>query len=167
MNTVPDQIPDFELAPSDVLEFSVQFEERSKTFYDNLSKLMKDQEIKELFYLLSGEEAKHIDIFKKMLSDPENKANLIKSLPDHIEYLHNFLNMTIFSKDTLSLKLQRVRDIETCFEFSMGMELDQILFYNEIRNFLSDKHKGIIDSVIEEERKHFVKIMQIKQQKGY
>ncbi len=165
--TTPIDFPEFELSPNDVLEFSIQFEERSRIFYENLSKLMKDPETQDLFRILAKEEVKHIETFTKMLGDSSIKAYGIKSIPEHIDYLHNFLNTTIFSKDMLSVKLQRVRDIETSFEFSMSIELDQILFYNEIRNYLSDRHKGVIDEVIEEERRHFVKIMQIKQQKGY
>lgn len=159
--------PGFVLSPADVLEFSMQFEERSLIFYDNLSKLMKDEKIRDLFSFLSGEEARHKETFSFMLQRADVLKYDIKSLPGHIEYLHNFLDMSIFSRDTLKLKLNRVTDIESAFEFSMSMELDQVLFYNEISNYLTAEHKKIIEEIIEEERRHFVTIMQVKTRKGY
>jgi rubrerythrin len=160
-------VPVFMLSPMDVLDFAVQFEKLSVNFYDSLASLMKSSSLKELFSLFAGEEAKHIAVFQKMITEADRASYDKKSIPEHVGYLHHFINTGLFSKEILSEKLKRVRDIESTFEFIMSMELDQILFYNEIRDSLLEKDKGLIDEIIVEERRHFVRVMQLKQIKGY
>jgi rubrerythrin len=165
MNENP--IPIYVLSPMDILDFAVQFEQKSVYFYENISKYIKNIMVKGIFAELAAEEMKHIKAFQNMIILSRKEQYDKISLPEHIKYLHDHINTNYFSREMLSGKIKMVRDVESAFEFATSIELDQILFYNEIKNILAEKDRGLIEEIVNEERKHFIKIMQMKQIKGF
>jgi len=151
----------------DIIDFAVMTENKTEDLYDGLSKLMKSAETRDLFITFAGEESKHSSIFKNMLLDFGKNIYESEPVPEHIHFLNIYINGLMFNKDILSKKISRIIDIESVFEFLTGIELDTILFYNEITGFMAEDHKILIKNIIEEERRHFVRIMQIKQMKDY
>ena len=47
-------------------------------------------------------------------------------------------------------------------DFAMGMEKDSILYYIEAGNFVPSNEKKIIDGIVNEERKHFNRLAEVK-----
>jgi hypothetical protein len=44
----------------------------------------------------------------------------------------------------------------------MEREMDSILYYQEVKQFLAEKDRVEIDLIIEEERKHFAKLAEAR-----
>ena len=162
-----DLMHNLHLSPREILDFAVQVEEKSFALYSTLSKTVVLPQMKEIFASFAEEELKHKAAFQTMITEGNKETYDQKTLPEHMSFLRSIVNSTIFSKDLLHEKLKRVRDAGSTFEFLISVELDQILLYNDLRDFVIDKHKALIDTIISEERRHFVRIMQIKQMKDY
>ncbi|HEY1405928.1 MAG TPA: ferritin family protein [Spirochaetota bacterium] len=156
-----------QLLPRDILEFSILMEERIYHLYENFATVVKDPKTKEIFSLFADEKYKHKGVFQKLLTGSSKEIYESSADPEHIEFLTAQINSTIFSKKFMIEKLKRIRDPESSFEFLISIELDQILFYSEIRDLFIEEHKYLLDEIIDEKRRHFVRVMQIKQMKGY
>ena len=44
----------------------------------------------------------------------------------------------------------------------MKRELDSILYYQEIKPFVPEKERNLIDTIVTEERKHFLALSDLK-----
>lgn len=54
------------------------------------------------------------------------------------------------------------RGYKEAIDVGLVAEIESILYYLEMRNFVPDNEKSIIDKIIEEERGHYTKLSEIK-----
>jgi hypothetical protein len=55
-------------------------------------------------------------------------------------------------------ELPAVKDTFSAIKFAIQRELDSILYYQEIKKFVTKDQHDLIDGIIEEERRHFLKL---------
>ena len=58
--------------------------------------------------------------------------------------------------------MEEISDVESAIDFAIGAELKSIQYYHEIKELVPKKHYDKIDRIIEEERKHFLKLSEIE-----
>ena len=58
--------------------------------------------------------------------------------------------------------MAKLKDIISALEFGIRRELDSILYYQEMKNFVPEQQHSSIDRIIEEERNHFLELSGIK-----
>ena len=63
----------------------------------------------------------------------------------------------------LEEELKKLGDLASVLDYSMHREADSILYYHEIKNFVPESEHGIIDTIIQEERRHYVKLSELAQ----
>jgi len=147
-------------AASDVLQFAVRMEENGGLFYRKAAELSDKAEAKKLFEYLASEEAEHKKTFEKFLS----KVTLYEPTEDYpgeyLAYLHNYIDGKVFFTDEVSMT--KAIDIASALEFAIQREMDAILYYTELKAFVSADDQKSIDSIIDEERKHFAQLSEIK-----
>jgi rubrerythrin len=150
----------------DVLAFAIRIEEDGELFYRKAVFIAEDKKVQDLFGHLAGEEVKHKVLFQEMLSRIDD-VKPPESFPgEYFAYLHDYIDgKVIFTKDLKDKGIPSVTDSLSAIRFAMGRELDSIVYYQEIKQLVPQKDWGFIDRVIEEERKHFAKLAEIK--KGY
>ncbi len=148
---------------SEILEFALRIEENGEAFYRTMARKFEKKEIKDLFEYLADEEIKHHQIFTDLLSKigkyepPENYPH------EYINYLHSYADEHIFGADKKSKAAAgTINEPKEAAEFGMGMELDSILYYLEARNFISESQRWVVDKIVEEERRHYVRLLELK-----
>lgn len=147
---------------SEVYQFAIRIEENGERFYRHLSGSMEDTEAKNLFAYLANEEVEHRKTFEDMLSKVE-KYEPPESYPgEYFAYLRAYVDNIIFSQKKLEEELSEIKDSITAVEFCMRRELDSILYYQEMKNFIPPYQHNLLKKVIGEERKHFLKLAEIK-----
>jgi len=147
---------------SEILQFAIRIEENGEKFYRHLSRTMKNTNVKNLLTYLADEEVKHRKIFEDMVSKIE-KYEPPESYPDeYFAYLRAYVDNIIFTEEKLEKELSKIKEVITAIEFGIRRELDSILYYQEMKNFVPEYQYNLIDEVIEEERKHFLKLSEIK-----
>ena len=154
---------DIFLKASDIIQFAVRIEEDGEIFYRKAALLTGDKGAEKIFNHLAEEEAEHRKTFQDMLSKIE-ESNLPESFQgEYLAYLRDYIdNKAVFTKDVKNQQLSEVHDVLTAVSFAMQRELDSILYYQETRQFVSEKHHGVIDRIIKEERKHFANLADLK-----
>lgn len=148
---------------SDIFEIAMRIEENGSSFYRYAVQIAKDEDAKEMFNWLAGEEDKHKIIFQGMLSKIETQPPPESYPGEYGAYLHEYAdNNLIFKKDVMDAEMARITDTLSAIDFAIRRELDSILYYHEIKGFIArDQHESI-DKIINEERKHFKTLSEMK-----
>ena len=147
----------------DIVEAAIRIEENGANFYSFAMQIAGREETKALFRQLADEEVKHQKTFSELL------AGMDRTLPpegydgEYAAYLHGYVdNRLVFKADLLATELAAIKDEASAIEFAIRRELDSLLYYREIRELLPADRREAIERIILEERKHFVKLSEMK-----
>lgn len=148
---------------SDIVEIAVRIEENGNNFYKFAEQIAKQQEVKELFSRLAQEELSHKKIFEGIFAKMEKYDPPESYQGEYGAYLRDYVdNNIIFTKEAMDKELAGVKDTLSALDFAIKRELDSILYYHEIKNIVPAGQHGTLDQVIDEERKHFSKLSEVK-----
>ena len=151
------------LKVSEVVEAAISIEENGRTFYRSFGDSTKEEEVKGVFYFLADEENRHIVAFKNISRDLEKYTPEETYSGEHSKYISDLADKNVFSGKNTGKDL--AKKISTPFEaidLALRFEKDSILFFDEMRRFVSPKDHEIIDKLIEEERQHIVKLKRLE-----
>ena len=152
---------DFEA--SDIFEIAIRIEKNGSTFYRYAVQIAKDEEAKKLFNYLADEEDKHKTIFKEILSKVDSHEPLESYPGEYGAYLRDYVDGNIvFTREAMDSELSMIKDTLSAINFAIRRELDSILYYHEIKRFISKSQHDSIDKIIDEERKHFETLSKIR-----
>jgi len=148
---------------SEILEFALRIEENGEEFYRAMAKKIENKAVKDLFDFLADEEIKHHQIFTDLLATVD-KYEPPESYPhEYLLYLRAYADEHIFNKDKESkIAARQIKVPVEAVGFALGMELDSIFYYLEAKNLVSESQRWIIDKVIEEERRHYMRLLELK-----
>lgn len=152
-----------QIGVSEVLQFAIKIEENGWEFYRKVADTSNNEKIKELFIFLADEEIKHKEIFEGMLPEIEKYEPREIYPPEYFAYLRAYADNIIFKKG-IDKELSKKLDTLSIIDFGIRMELDSIAYYHETQNFVPRNQQNVIDRIIEEERKHFVKLSELKKE---
>jgi len=148
---------------SDIVEVAIRIEENGINFYKFAEQIAKQQEAKELFAHLAKEEANHKKIFEGIFAKMEKYNPPESYAGEYSEYLRSYVdNNIIFTKEAMDKELSRVTDTIAAFDFAIRRELDSILYYHEIKKLVPSAQHDTIEQIIEEERKHYKILTELK-----
>jgi rubrerythrin len=152
-----------EFEASDIFEIAMRIEENGATFYRYAVQIAGDEESKRVFEFLAGEEEKHKKIFKKMLSGIDSREAPESYPGEYGAYLRDYAdNHLIFTKEVMDREMAAVKNALSAVDFAIRREMDSILYYQEIKGFISKNQQEAIDEIIDEERKHFKVLSELK-----
>jgi len=150
-------------AASDIMEVAIRIEENGITFYKFAEQMAKQEDAKKLFAHLADAEAAHKRTFEKFFAAIEKYIPPEQYAGEYSAYLRNYVdNNLIFTKDVMDKQLAGVKDTVAAFEFAMQRELDSILYYHEIKNLVPQAQHDAIEKIIDEERKHYAILCDMK-----
>lgn len=148
---------------SDIVEVAIRIEENGVNFYKFAEQIAKQEEAKKLFAHLAQEEIKHKRIFEGIFAKIEKSAVPESYNGEYSAYLHAYVdNNIIFTKEAMDKEMANVKDTISAFDFAIRRELDSILYYHEIKKLVPSAQHGAIEQIIEEERKHFSILTEMK-----
>jgi rubrerythrin len=148
---------------SDIVEIAIRIEENGSNFYKFAEQIAKQEEAKNLFARLAVEEIAHKKVFEAIFAEMD-KSNPPESYEgEYSSYLRDYVDSNIiFTKEAMDKELSKVKDTISALDFAIKRELDSILYYHEIKRFVSKAQYSVLDQIIGEERKHFSLLSEIK-----
>jgi rubrerythrin len=148
---------------SDIVEIAVRIEENGANFYKFAEQIAHQEEAKNLFAHLAVEETAHKKVFEAIFANME-KSNLTESYEgEYNSYLRDYVDSNIvFTKEAMDKELSNIKDTVSALDFAIKRELDSILYYHEIKRFVPSAQHMALDQIIDEERKHFAKLSEVK-----
>ena len=150
-------------AASDIVEVAIRIEENGINFYKFAEQLAKQEEAKKLFAHLAQAEVTHKKTFESIFAKMEKYNPPEQYAGEYSDYLRSYVdNNLIFTKEIMDKQLANVKDTVAAFDFAMQRELDSILYYHEIKNLVPAAQHEAIEKIIEEERKHYAALVDMK-----
>lgn len=150
-------------AASDIVEVAIRIEENGINFYKYAEKISRKKEAKKLFAKLAEAEVHHKIFFEKIFAGMEKSSKPENFKGEYSAYLRSYVdNNIVFTKDAAEKQFAKVKNTAAALEFAIQRELDSILYYHEIKRLVPTAQHKILDQIIEEERKHFYALTEVK-----
>ncbi len=148
----------------EIIEMGIQIEKNGRDFYKTLAEASDSPEAKEVFEYLAKEEEGHIDVFQKLsegLCDYEPKEVYTD---EYFAYLRALAEQYVFTQKDKGKKIaEKVKTSQEGLELGIQFEKDSILVFEEMKKFVSEKNRGLVDKLIAEEKKHLSRLSEIKE----
>lgn len=151
---------------SEVLEMALRIKRAVYEFYRTLAAISIDPRLSDIYNRLAEEEQKLSQSFYPMLKSLE-KIDVAK-IENWNELCQCFgvlldVNVLAGSPEKNAL-IQELKDKIGAIQISISFEKDTILFLQEMRRWVSAEEQTKIDKLIDEERNHILKLLNLKQQ---
>ncbi len=151
-----------ELTIKDILNKAIEMEEAGKIFYEYAAAVVDNEEIMKVLSVLAQEEVKHKHIFENMKNDVAEISASNKS-DEYLTYLNSFLSTkSVFDRKKFDEIYDKVKKITDIIDFAIEREMDSILYYMTLMTVVKEEQNFLVQKIIEEERKHFIKLNEAK-----
>ncbi|UCB45998.1 MAG: ferritin family protein [Spirochaetota bacterium] len=150
------------LTAKEVFQFAARIEENGERFYRAFAENLTGSLEKELFVYLANEEVTHKKTFEDLSDSIQDTKPTVGYPDEYSSYLQAYTDNLIFMEDTIKKEVVKIKNAKEACEFGIRRELDSILYYQEIKDFLPEKERDHIDTIIGEERQHFIKLSEMK-----
>lgn len=148
---------------SEVVEFAERIHENGANFYQYAVKLVRNQEAKDLFSELAAEEKEHRKVLAGIFTGLEKAIPAETYAGEYAEYLRNYIdNNLIFTKEAMDKDVVSIKDACSAIDFAARQELESICYYQGIKTLVPQVQHYLIDNLISEERKHFVRLTNLR-----
>ncbi len=145
---------------NEIVQAAVEAEKKGEEFYRCLAGRVQNREVKELFEDLAQEETKHQQRFQELLDRLEPAELPAHSDQEEYEaYFDALINShMLFSCGWGEFLLNQVSNEADALKLAMNFERDSLLFFKEMKSFVPESEKKIVQQCVDEERRHLVRL---------
>lgn len=147
---------------SDIFQFAIRMEENGENFYNYAASIAKDAKAREIFTRLASEEVKHRKLFADMFSKIDTIMPKESYPGEYMAYLQASIDGKAVFTTGATKELAGINDVIAALDFAIQRELDSVLYYSEMKKYVTASAQELLEQVIEEERKHVVLLTNIK-----
>ncbi len=147
---------------SEVFEIAIKIEENGEKFYRHAATLAENTSARDMFTYLAEEEIKHKRTFEGMLSKVQEYQPPESYPGEYFAYLRAYAEGLIFSPEKIRTEFARVKNVTDAIDFAIQREIESILYYIETKQLVPASQRDDIDRIIEEERRHYLKLVDAK-----
>ncbi|MFC2008707.1 ferritin family protein [Chloroflexota bacterium] len=150
----------------ELLDIAVGIERNGVTYYESLTQLTPDTELKSIYSGLASMERHHIDVFQNLRAGLSGGGAIVppESEEEYATYLKALVDSSVFTSDQVAREMaQKASGPAEALQLALGAEKDSILFYTEMRELVSQRERDAVDKIVREERKHVRELSQLKQ----
>jgi rubrerythrin len=151
----------------DIFEVALQIEKHGEKFYRHAANLTDDPKVKQVFSFAAEEEAKHRKLFEGMAAKVEAGYKPPESYPgEYCNYVRAYADNLVFPEEKQEAQFRSIETAEDAVELAIQKEVESILYYLEMKNFVPASEREEIDRIIDEERKHYLRLADLKRSLG-
>ena len=141
---------------NELMEMAVQTEKGGKLFYETVAAQSKDENLKNLFSYLAGEESKHILVFEGIA---KTITVVLDEAPANWEEVSLYLKAVADSRYFLgpdkALSLAKdAKSTSQAVKLALAFEKETLVFYLEAADMVPALNRPAIEALIKEERAH-------------
>lgn len=146
----------------DVVRFAVRIEEDGELFYRDAAGMSDNGAAKALFLRLADEEVGHKKIFEEMAQALGEYTPAETYQGEYLAYLRDYIDGKVIFRRDMKNAVRLMGTVLSALDFAIQRELDSVLYYQELKAFVPERHYATIDAIIAEERKHFAILSQVR-----
>jgi len=150
---------------SELLKIAVQIEKNGLAFFNEIKGKVRSFTAQETFDSLAKQELEHQKAFEGMLQKVGDYQPAESYSGEYAMYLEALAGENIFTKDEGIKNIAKGLNSDSeAIQIGIGFEKDSIIFYNDMKKFVPSQDQGTVDRIIEEEKKHLAKLVQLKKE---
>lgn len=150
-------------AGSEIVELGIQIEKNGQDFYNTLSGQSKNEKARGLFKFLAGEEARHIQVFKKILEKTTKYEPAGLDADEYYAYMNALASEHVFTQKDKGAKIAKsIKSDKEAVQMGISFEEDSIVFYGAIKKIVPQYDQTIVDQLITQEESHLRQLIEIK-----
>lgn len=147
---------------TEIADLGIEKEKKRRDFYDLVSRRFEDKEMKKLFSRLRDWEEEHIKKFSE-IRDNISESEPVESYPGELmSYMKSLVDDILYNQVSPDLFSKNVRTEIEAIDFGISFEKDAILFFVEMYSFINTPHKEVIQSLVDEEKKHIIYLADLR-----
>lgn len=150
----------------EIAEAAVEKEKKRKGFYENVSDLSTNKDMKQLFQFLAGEEDKHVAAFARIRDSLPEEARPEEYTEDMEAYMDSVIDDRLYSDIDSKEFVQKAINAKNVFRLAIGFEKDAILYFREFLPFLSESDRKVVVDLIEQEKGHIRRLAEMQKKMG-
>ena len=147
---------------AEIIDMGIEKEKKRRDFYGLVASKFTDKELKGLFTSLRNWEDEHVQKFsdiKKGLSQSETTESYPGEL---VDYINALVDDKIYADVTPEKFSVHITTPLSAINYGIGFEKDAILFFNELKQYIPEKNKWVVDKLIEEEKQHLIYLSKLR-----
>jgi rubrerythrin len=148
----------------EVMQFAIRIEENGEEFYRHVAKRAAEQNVRSVFTYLADAEVVHKRTFSHMVSQVRTYEPVESYPGEYFAYLRAFVDGVLFNEDEMNAQMGEVVDAVSAVDFGIRKELQSIQYYEEMKKFVPKPQHDVLERVINEERKHFVELSELREE---
>jgi rubrerythrin len=147
----------------EIAELGVQVEKNGKDYYMKLIDLAETEKAKSVFRDLADQEEKHIEVFRKIFDSSCNYKPEGAYPDEYFSYMNALASQYVFTQKGKGAEIASgLKNCSEGIEMGIGFEKDSILLYQQMRELVPEEDRSLVDGLIEEEKKHLARLMDLK-----
>jgi len=148
---------------SEIMEIGIKIEENGRDFYREAAARSKNESAVKIFELLAGEEEEHMKKFESILSAVKRYEPGEAYPNEYFSYIKSLSGEYVFTKDKKGAEIAAaVNSDKEAVDLGIGFEKDSILFYEEMKKFVLEEEKNIVDKLLDQEKQHLRKLNDLR-----
>jgi len=147
---------------SEVFEVAVQIEQNGEKLYRHAVNVTDDPKMKDVFNYLAEEEVKHRGLFEALAEKVEHYQPPEAYPGEYCSYVRAYAEGIVFSPEKMEQELAKIKSAGDAVEMGIQREIESILYYLEIKSFVPKNQWEDVDRIIEEERTHYLRLVDLK-----
>lgn len=149
---------------SELVELAILVERNGEEFYTSVKESAQNENARQVFAFLAGEESKHIDVFRNLLK-PLRRYEPAEAYPGEYEgYMKAVADSHVFIKEDAGKDLaQRSATALEAVDMAVRFEKDTILFFQALGQFIPAAERKTVDHLTDEERKHILRLRELRE----
>ena len=146
----------------EIAEAAVEKERKRKGFYEAVSELSTNRDMKELFEFLADEEEKHVEAFTQIRDNLPVEDHPEEYDADMQAYMDSVIDERLYSGMDSRGFVREAIDAKSVFQLAIGFEKDAILYFYEFLPYLAESGRKVVANLIEQEKGHIRKLADMK-----
>ncbi len=148
----------------EVIEMAIATERSGQAFYQNASRLARENSLKELFQYLAEEEEKHLKTFQDFHNTLKEKPEITPYNWEEAKlYLEALVDSEFFASPEKAINLAKeAKDELEVIYAAIEFEKDTLLFFYQILEMIKSREQELVKKIIEQEKKHIQRLSTVK-----
>lgn len=146
----------------EIVDIAKSIEASGEAFYDEVIEHLRDPKIQKTFTFLRDEEKRHEAEFERLLSGV-SMADEWRTNEEYLGYMRALGDNRVFpSPDSARVTVRNIKTAVEAIDFAIRFEKESILFLQEMRTLVTEDSLTLVDSLMDEERKHLTLLTKLR-----
>lgn len=148
---------------SEICEMAIETEKKGAAFYAAVAASAKTPSVKQFCADMAAAEREHEVTFTNLLAPLSYYAPTESYPGEYLEYVHSLLDRDVMPGEEAGKHLaDHVQSELEAIDFAIQFEKSTILFLLEMRNFVPEAERTVVDKLITEERSHVIGLTKLR-----